>query len=368
MLQDPRLKRLAQVLVHYSLKLKEGDLFQIQACDLAAPLIREVYREALKAGAHPEVDVSIPGLAEIFLREANDQQLAHISPARRLVTETYDALLSIGGGYNTRALSGVDPKRQAARSKATSEIHRTFMERAGKGELRWCVTQFPTHAAAQEAGMSLDDYADFVFRACRVTEDDPVAAWRQVSEEQNRLVEAISRYDALRILGEGTDLTLRVGGRRWISADGEHNFPDGEIFTGPVEDSAEGHIRFSFPAIHAGREVEDIRLTFKAGKVVEARAARGEELLKSLIAVDEGASRLGEIGIGTNFGIDRFTRNMLFDEKIGGTIHLALGAGYPETGSTNVSGIHWDMLCDLRNGGEIYGDGQLIYREGKFLI
>lgn len=368
MLQDPRVKKLAEVLVHYSLKLKEGDLFQIQASDLAAPLIREVYREALKAGAHPEVDVSIPGLAEVFLREANDAQLAHVSPARRLVTERYDALLSIGGGYNTRALSGVDPQRQAARSKATSEIHRIFMERAGKGELRWCVTQFPTHSAAQEAGMSLDDYADFVFRACRVTEDDPVAAWRRVAAEQKRLVEAISQCDTLRILGEGTDLTLRVGGRTWISADGEHNFPDGEIFTGPVEDSAEGHIRFSFPAIHAGREVEDIRLTFKGGKVVEARAARGEELLQSLIAVDEGASRLGEIGIGTNSGIDRFTRNMLFDEKIGGTIHLALGAGYPETGSTNVSGIHWDMLCDLRNGGEIYGDGRLIYKEGKFLI
>lgn len=368
MLQDLRIKRLAETLVHYSLKIKEGDLLLIQGSDLAAPLMREVYREALRAGGHPEVMVSIPGLSEIFLREASDKQLEHVSPASRVYYEKYDAMLSIGGGYNTRALSGVDPKRQAARSKATSELSRIFMERSAKGELRWCVTQYPTHSAAQEAGMSLEDYADFVFRACRVTEEDPVAAWRQVREEQKRLVEAISAFDTLRIVGEGTDLTLRVGGRKWISADGEHNFPDGEIFTGPVEDSAEGHIRFSFPAIHAGREVEDIRLTFKGGKVVEASAARGEELLKSLLAVDEGASRLGEIGIGTNFGIDRFTRNMLFDEKLGGTVHLALGAGYPETGSTNVSGIHWDMLCDLRNGGEIYGDGKLIYKEGKFLI
>lgn len=368
MLQDPRIKRLAETLVHYSLKIKEGDLALIQGSDLAAPLIREVYREMLRAGAHPDVTVSIPGLREIYMHEANDKQIEHVSPISRLVYEKYDAVLSIGGGYNTRSMGSVDPKRQAARSKAMSEINKLFMERAGKGELRWCVTQFPTHSDAQEAGISLEEYADFVFRACRVTEDDPVAAWRQVKEEQERLVAAISAIDTLRIVGDGTDLTLRVGGRKWISADGEHNFPDGEIFTGPVEDSAQGHIRFSFPAIYAGKEVEDIRLTFENGRVVEAQAARGEELLKSLLAVDEGASRLGEIGIGTNFGIDRFTRNILFDEKLGGTIHLAVGAGYPETGSTNVSGIHWDMLCDLRDGGEIYGDGQLIYREGKFLI
>lgn len=368
MLRDPRIQRLAETLIHYSLKIKEGDLVLIQGSDLAAPLIREAYRESLRAGAHPDVMISIPGLREIYMNEASEKQLGHISPIGRLVNERYDAVLSIGGGYNTRSMGNVDPKRQAARSKATAEINKLFMERAAKGELRWCLTQYPTHSDAQEAGISLEDYAEFVFRACRVTEDDPVAAWQRVREEQERLIAAISAVDTLRIVGEGTDLTLRVGGRKWISADGEHNFPDGEIFTGPMEDSAQGHIRFSFPAIYAGKEVEDIRLTFENGRVVEARAARGEELLKSLLAVDEGASRLGEIGIGTNFGIDRFTRNMLFDEKMGGTIHLAVGAGYPETGSSNISGIHWDMLCDLRKGGEIYGDGKLIYREGKFLI
>lgn len=365
---DPRIQRMAQVLVHYSLELKEGDVFLIRGSDLAAPLIRAVYAEALRAGAHPEVWPSMQGLAEIFYREASEAQLKFVSPALKLAMETYDALLAIRGDYNTRALSGVDPSRQAIAARAQSDVMKTYMERSASGAFRWCATQFPTHAQAQEANMSLDDYADFVFRACRVDGEDPVAEWRAVHEEQSRLVERLSHFDQLRIVGDGTDLTLRVGGRTWVSADGKRNFPDGEIFTGPVEDSANGTIRFSFPGIHAGKEIEDIRLTFENGKVVKASAARGEDLLKALLATDDGASYLGEIGIGTNYGIERFSRNMLFDEKIGGTVHLAIGSGYPETGSKNQSGIHWDMLCDLRSGGEIYGDGELIYRDGKFLF
>lgn len=365
---DPRIERMAQVLVRYSLGLKEGDVFLIRGSDLSAPLIKAVYREALRAGAHPEVWTSVPGLAEIFYREASDAQLEFVSPFLKLATETFDAYLAIRGDYNTRALSGVDPARQAKAAKASSGVMKTYMDRAAAGVFRWCGTQYPTHAQAQEANMSLDEYAEFVFQACRLNEDDPVAAWRAVEEEQSRLIERLRGYDQLRIVGDGTDLTLRVGGRTWVSADGKRNFPDGEIFTGPVEDSANGTIRFSFPGIHAGKEIEDIRLTFEQGKVVKASAARGEELLKALLATDEGAAYLGEIGIGTNYGIERFTKNMLFDEKIGGTVHLAVGAGYPETGSKNKSGIHWDMLCDLRSGGEIYGDGELIYKDGKFLF
>lgn len=359
---------MAQVLVHYSLELKEGDLFLIRANDLSTPLIKAVYKEALKAGAHPEVWSSIPGLAEIFYREAGDEQLKFVSPFIKLAMETFDAYLAIRGDYNTRALSGVDPSRQAVAAKANAEVTKVYLERSAAGELRWCGTQYPTHAQAQEANMSLDEYAEFLFRACRVDVDDPVAAWNSVREEQSRIIEQIKGYDELHIVGDGTDLKLRVGGRKWISADGKHNFPDGEIFTGPVENSANGTIRFSFPGLYGGKEIEDIRLTFEQGKVVEASAARGEELLKALLGSDEGASYLGEIGIGTNYGIERFTRNMLFDEKIGGTIHLAVGAGYPETGSKNQSGVHWDMLCDLRSGGEIYGDGELIYKDGKFLF
>ena len=359
---------MAKTLVHYSLEIKKGQKFAIFGSDLAAPLVREVYREAVRAGAHVTVIPSMEGVAEIFLKEASDEQLQFVSPLSRLVYETYDALLSIRGDYNTRSLSGVDPKRQALRAKAGAELSQVLLSRSAKGELRWCATEYPTHASAQEASMSLAEYEEFVFRACQVDQEDPVSRWRAMSEEQERIIGVVKEIDTLRIVGEDTDLTLRVKDRTWISAAGTHNFPDGEIFTGPVEDSANGHIRFTFPAIHQGRSVEDVRLTFKDGKVVEASARVGEEFLKALLNSDAGACYLGEIGIGTNYGIQRFTRNILFDEKIGGTIHLAVGSGYPETGSKNQSGVHWDMICDLRNGGEIYGDGALIYKDGKFVI
>lgn len=368
MLVHPYVERMAQTLVRYSLALEKGQTLLIQGSELTAPLIREVYRDALRVGAHPSVIGAVDGLSEIYFEEANDEQIAYISPLQKVVYESFDAILSILGSSNTRALSGADPKKQAARAKATTPLSSIFAERAGSGELKWCATQFPTQAAAQDANMSLASYERFLYKACQVDVDDPVAKWTAFRENQDRIIRAIEGIDALRIVGEETDLTLRVGGRTWINASGEKNFPDGEIFTGPIEDSAEGHIRFSFPGIYAGKAIEDIRLTFKGGKVVQASAKVGEDILKALLETDEGACRLGEIGIGTNFGIDHFSRNMLFDEKIGGTVHLAVGRGYPETGSVNKSGIHWDMLCDLRQGGEIYGDGKLIYKEGRFLI
>lgn len=365
---DVRVERMAKTLVHYSLELKAGDFFIIRGSEATAPLMRAVYREAIEIGAHPEAMVSLDGIPEIFLKYAGDSQLAFVSPLQKLAMERCDALLSIRGDYNTRSLSGVDPTRQARRSKAMGEVNKIFMERSATGALRWCATQFPTHADAQEANMSLEEYSDFVYDACRLNEEDSVGAWRDVHTHQERLVQVMSQLDTLRIIGEGTDLTLRVGGRTWINCSGRANFPDGEIFTGPVEDSANGHVRFSFPGIYAGKEIEDIQLTFENGRVVNAQAARGEALLQALLASDEGASYLGELGIGTNYNIDRVTRNMLFDEKIGGTVHLAIGAGYPESGSTNTSGVHWDMLCDLRSGGEIHGDGNVIYKDGAFLI
>ncbi len=365
---DVRVERMAKTLVHYSLGLNAGDYFVIRGSEATAPLIKAVYREAITVGAHPEVMVGLDGIPEIFFNDANEAQLEFISPMQKLAMERCDALLSIRGDFNTRSLSGVDPSRQARRSKAMGEVNRIFMKRSAEGSLRWCATQFPTHSDAQEANMSLDEYTDFVYGACRLDLEDPVAAWGAVHAHQQRLVEAMSRFDTLRIVGEGTDLTLGVGGRTWINCSGHHNFPDGEIFTGPIEDSANGHIRFSFPGIYAGKEIEDIRLTFESGRVVKAEAARGEELLQALLASDEGASYLGELGIGTNDNIDRVTRNMLFDEKVGGTVHLAVGAGYPESGSANTSGVHWDMLCDLRRGGEIYGDGTLIYKDGAFVL
>ena len=215
--------------------------------------------------------------------------------------------------------------------------------------------------------MSLSDYEDFVYAACKVDQDDPIAAWKQQRAKQQHIVDFLNTRKQIRIVAPDTDLSYGVAGRQWINCYGDNNFPDGEVFTGPEENSAEGYIRYSFPAIYMGREVNDIRLWFEKGKVVKATADKGEELLHSLIAMDEGAAFLGEVAFGTNYGIQHFSRNMLFDEKIGGTVHLALGAGYPESGSVNKSGLHWDMLCDMRQGGEAYADGELFYKDGQFL-
>lgn len=365
---DPRVVKLAKVLVHYSLQIRRGDLFRIGGAALAAPLIREVYRESLAAGAHPFVRVSVDGLDEIYLKTASDEQLRYVSELHRAETEQINASLGIWGGWNTRELTQVDPKRVALRREATQELGRRFLERAGKGELRWCGTQYPTHAEAQDAEMSLSEYEDFVYGAGLLDRDDPVAAWEAVRRDQDRIVTFLDKCKNLAIHGPDIDLELSVDGRRWINAAGDKNFPDGEVFTGPVEDSVNGRVRFSFPAIHNGREVHDVELLFEQGKVTHARAAKGEEFLHAMLEMDAGARYLGEFAFGTNYSITRFTRNILFDEKIGGTLHMALGIGYPETGSKNTSGLHWDMICDLRNGAEVVADGQVIYRDGRFTI
>jgi aminopeptidase len=272
---DPRIRKLAQVLVHYSLKIRPDDLFRISGPALAAPLITEVYREALAAGAHPFVRVQLEGLEELFFKHASDDQLRYVSELQRLEPERITASLGIWGEWNTRELTRVDPRRVALRREATRELQRRFLERAAAGELRWCGTQYPTHAEAQDAEMSLAEYEEFVFRAGMLDRDDPVAAWEQVRREQDRITAFLGRCRRLHVRGPDIDLEVSVEGRRWINAAGESNFPDGEVFTGPVEDSAQGRVRFTFPAIYEGREVEGVELRFERGKVVEARAAKG---------------------------------------------------------------------------------------------
>jgi len=365
---DPRLEKLANVLVHYSLKIRPDDLFRISGPALATPLIRAVYQEALAAGAHPFVRILLEGLEEVYLKGASEEQLRFVSELDRLEIERTTASLGILGRWNTRELTGIAPRRMALRREATRELQHRFLERAGKGELRWCSTQYPTQAEAQDAEMSLAEYEEFVFTAGMLDRDDPVAAWEQVRREQDRIARFLGQRRRLVVRGPDIDLELSVEGRTWVNAAGEANFPDGEVFTGPVEDSAQGRVRFSFPAIYSGREVEDVELRFEQGKVVHARAAKGEAFLHAMLETDAGARYLGELAFGTNYHIQRFTRNILFDEKIGGTLHLALGIGYPETGSRNTSGLHWDMICDLRTGAEVVADGEVIYRDGRFLI
>jgi aminopeptidase len=364
---DPRFQRLAQVLVDYSLELKPGQQFNLRSTPLAEELILAVYEEATRAGAHTQLQIVPQGVEEIFYRHASEAQLDFVSPVRRLITETFDATLYIEAEYNTRSLTSVPPDRIARTRRASAELNKIFLDRAAREELRWCYSIYPTQALAQEAEMSLAEYREFVFRAGLLDTPDPVAAWRREGDRQRQLIRWLEGRDRVRLRGPDIDLEFSIQGRKFKDADGKYNFPDGEIFTGPVEASAEGWVRFSYPAIYDGQEVTNVELTFEGGRVVREAAAKGGDLLTALLNTDAGARYLGEWGIGTNYGIERFTKNMLFDEKLGGTIHLALGSSYPETGGVNESGLHWDMLCDM-NEGEITVDGELFYKAGRPVV
>lgn len=365
---DPRVQRLARLLVEYCAPVRAGDKVEIAGTMLAAPLLREIYRHTLLAGGYPFLRMALPDQSEIFLKTAGEAQLTYLSPIDQLTMEQFDRHFGVLSEENPRGLTGVDPARQALVSKARQPLMQTFMRRDEDGSLLWCACLFPTPGYAQDAEMSLAEYEDFVFSACLLDHDDPAAAWRQVQAEQQRLVDYLNGKKEIHILGPDTDLRLSVAGRTWINDDGTKNMPGGEIFTGPVEDSAEGTVRFSFPASYGGRTVEDVRLRFERGRVVEYSAGSNEEFLRNMLDMDDGARLLGEFAFGTNRSIRRFTRNTLFDEKIGGTIHMALGAGYPATGNHNVSALHWDMVCDLRGGSEVRVDGELFARDGVFTV
>ncbi|HVS71116.1 MAG TPA: aminopeptidase [Phycisphaerae bacterium] len=367
-MRDPRLDQLAAVLVNYSTAVKKGDLVRIGGNAVSIPLMEALHVKVLQAGGFPYFDIATDTLTEDRFRFSSDEQLSFVNPLTMFAVEKMDVYFGIGGDGNTRALTNVPPAKQALASQARKPFLHRLLERAAKGELRWTATQFPSAAAAQDAEMSQHEYADFVFRAGLLHLPDPVAAWRALSEKQQRLVDLLNKAREIRVIGEGTDLRVAVEGRTWINCDGHENFPDGEVFTGPIENATEGTIRYSFPAVYHGRECQDITLTFKAGKVVDARASKGEEFLHHMIDQDSGGRILGEFAIGTNFGITRYTKNTLFDEKIGGTCHAALGAAYPETGGKNQSGLHWDMVCDLRAPGrKILIDNHPLLENGRFL-
>jgi aminopeptidase len=364
---DPRLERLAGLLCDYSLRVEPGQLMLIQAPALAEPLVLEMVRAALERGANPRVLLEAEGTQQAYLSEAGEEQLSTLLPSMVPMWEAIDLRVSIVASWNTRELSGIDPARMATAQRARAPLMETGMRRSAAGEMRWVVTAYPCDAFAQDASMSLAGYQDFVYGAGWLGLDDPVAAWREFAAKLRAVVERLSGVRELRVLGQDTDLTVGVTGRTWKPCAGDRNFPDGEVFTAPIETETRGDVRFTFPAIYGGREVEDVRLRFDGGRVVRSEAAAGEELLRKMLAIDDGASILGEFAIGTNYAIEQFTKQILFDEKIGGTCHMAVGHGYPETGSTNRSGLHWDMVCDLREGGEIHADGEPIYRDGRFL-
>ena len=366
-MRDPRLTTLAEVLCRYSLDVGEGDTVLIDGPPLAQPLFVELVRAVTELGGHPMVRTRLERAQAVFLAEASDDQLRAVTRLDEIEVEAPTRALSVWGQRNNRFLSGIDPNRQAIRSAATRRLFERFFEREAAGEVRWCGTAYPCDAAAQEAGMSLSEWEDFVFSAGHLLDPDPVAFWEAQSARQARIAERLEQVRELRIVGEDTDLTLDVSGRRWMNADGHQNFPDGEVFTSPIEAATRGHIAFSLDAPYNGNDVAGVRLWFEEGKVVREEASKGGRFLSQMLDMDEGARYLGEVAFGMNDEIRTGTRDTLFDEKIGGTCHVALGMAFPEAGGSNRSGLHWDMVCDLRAGGEVHADGDVIYRDGRFL-
>ena len=360
--------RWARVLVDYSTEVTTGDQVAISGGVAAEPLLRAIFRAVLRNGGHP---VLLPSFSEEqadFFHHASDEQLEYISPLERWVLEEAPVTIAVQASTNTRALSAIDPSRQSVWSRARTELRKTAFARAARGERRWSSTIFPTPAHAQDADMATDQFATYLEAACLLDRSDPIAAWRELSKRQARMIDWLQERREIHITASGTDLRLSISGRAWVNSDGKRNFPSGEVFTSPVEDSVEGHVHFTYPVVTQGREVSDVRLQFAAGLVVDASASKNEAFLIDTLDTDPGARRLGEFAFGTNNGITRWTKNILLDEKMGGTVHMALGMGYPETGSQNTSAIHWDMICDLRQGGEATADGEIVLRDGEYRI
>ncbi len=367
-MSDLRRKRLADLLVNYSTAVQPGDWVGILGDFGALPILRDIYAAVIDAGGNPSLYINDERMQRCFLRHASDEQMAWIDPGLKLYTEEADVYIRVGAPENTRAMSAIDSDRVRVQRAAQSPILQTRLERAAKGEFRWVGTLYPTQASAQEADMSLEDYEDFVYGACFCDAEDPAGEWRKLSQMQQHKVDSLAGKDQVTLQGPDIDLSLSIKDRVFINSDGKRNMPSGEIFTGPVEQSVNGWARFSYPAIVGGRAVHGIELRFVDGKVTEASAAENEDLLHAQLDTDEGARYLGEFAIGTNFGISQFTGMILYDEKIGGTVHMAVGMGYPETGSRNKSAVHWDMICDMRRDSEIRVDGQLFYKDGEFVV
>jgi aminopeptidase len=367
-MRDSRLDRLAEVMVNYSAGVKKGDLVRIGGESGGLPLMNAIFEHVVRVGGNPFLHVVTDEADDALLRLGSDAQLSYVNPVTQYMVDHIDVYFGIRGSENTKSRSNVPPEKQALASQARKPILKSLMSRAAKKEMRWSGTQYPTAAAAQDAEMSLFEYENFIFDGCLLNLPDPVAGWKAMAEKQQRLVDYLDNKKEIRVIAPGTDLRVGVEGRTWINCSGHVNFPDGEVFTGPIETATEGTIRYSFPAVHLGRECHDIVLTFKGGKVIDARAGKGEDFLIKTIDQDAGARILGEFAIGTNFGIKRYTKNVLFDEKIGGTCHAALGAAYPDSGGKNESGLHWDMVCDLRMPGcKILADGEVIMEAGRFV-
>ena len=370
---DPRIKNFAKVLVERCTRVKRGDRILIEATTASEPLVREVYVQILEKGGHPHAllqlpDMFYPGHEDLLLMHGDDSQLDYVPTFQKLAYDHFEGRIRIHSASNTRSQTSMDSSRIQRRGKATGPITETQMRRGAEGSFKWVTTLYPTDAYAQDAEMNLEQYSDFVFRAVHANEDDPIAYWKKVEKEQQAAIDFMAGKKQVVLRGPNVDMTLSVKGRTFLNSCGTHNMPDGEIYTGPVESSVNGWVKFTYPAIYQGVAVEGAELTFSDGKVTQAQADKNQDFLLKMLESDAGSRYLGEFAIGTNFEIDKFTGQILFDEKIGGSFHMALGAGYPETGAKNKSSIHWDMICDVRKDSEILVDGELFYQNGKFVF
>lgn len=359
-------EKLAALATEYCLPVSKRKKIGIEGNVVATPLIQQLYKHILLKGGHPIINAEIDGLRELLYEYGNAEQMTFVSPFDKFFVSEVDGIISIFADTNVKSLSGVPPAKIKERTASQREIiDLYYVKHLRVGGLS--IIPYPTLAFAQEAEMSLFEHQDFVAKACFLDKPDPIAEWRKLSKTQDKAVQHLNKAENMHFMGEDTDLKLGVKGRTWINCDGHINMPDGEVFTGPIENSVQGQIRFTYPGIYAGREIEDITLTFKKGRVVKAKAEKGEKLLRELLRIDAGAKRVGEISIGTNTGITRFTKNMLFDEKMGYCMHLALGRSIAMSGGKNQSSIHWDLLKDMKTG-EIYADKELVYKKGAFVI
>ena len=364
-MKENYLKRYAALLADYCLSVGKNEKILIRSSYLAEDLINEFCSIAYSRGAHPETRIALRNSERLYFENSSIEDLKYLSETELNYYKNFDAFLTIRAPFDAKELQGISAEKKKVKNESAKILHELFSERSSNGTLKWCVCQYPTESQASESGMSLAEYENFIIRSAYLDKEDPVRSWDELSAKQGLIADYLNKCTEVRVRNDSTDISFSCEGRIWINSDGRRNMPSGEIFTSPVESSVNGFITFSYPAIYMGEEVEGVKLTVKNGKIVSHSAQKGEELLSQVLKID-GADTFGEAAIGTNYGIQNFTKNILFDEKIGGTVHFALGDSFAETGGKNRSAIHWDMIADMRSNSEITADGKLIYKNGHF--
>ena len=362
------ISKYADLLVNYCLELNEGERLLVKSTTLAEPLVREVYRSALSVGAIVDIDLTFREQQKILYENSiSNNQLSYISPLFEKAIKEFDAYLYILAPFNLREDVGANPDKKVIRQSALKEINQIYSKRTSSRALKRNLCLFPTLANAQEAGMSLEDYELFVYNACKLFEDNPKDSWLQVRAHQQKIVDFLNSKNHFRFKNNTTDISFSTIGRTWINSDGQTNMPSGEVYTSPVENSVNGKVHFSLPSIYGAGVVENVELWVDNGLITKWDASRGKEILDHVFQL-EGARTFGEAAIGTNYEINRHTKNILFDEKIGGTIHMAIGQSYYQAGGKNKSSIHWDMITEMKDGGTIWADDECIYENGIFQL